>query len=198
MCECFVEKKCMKRITVILFLIALAACSAYSQAKSADVLQKQIKGMKADKSFSVEYDKASDTSKILGFSEDFGAGQDKKYNLTWFRFGLAVFFPGSVLKAWPDSYLLTFQAGAKKPLFGSAHSVILTVDGGALDLGDSSYAAKRDETEYLNFKISREQLGKLANAKSVTMKIGEKDFTLSPNQIKMFSTLNNLSDPNSH
>ena len=78
--------------------------------------------------------------------------------------------------------------------FAEAHSLRFTIDNEALDLGDARYANKNEGIEYLNFKISREQLAKLAKAKNAAMKIGNAEFTLNSAQIKMFADLFALFD----
>lgn len=175
-------------------LILMSATWAFSQSKSSEAIEKQLKDLKADKVFSLIYDKDSDNSKILGFSEDFGREQDRRNDVSSFRFGLAFLFVGKNLKSVPGEYLMTFQAGTKRTKFAAAHSLKFTIDNEVLDLGDARYANKNEGIEYLNFKINREQLAKLAKAKNAAMKIGNAEFTLSAAQIKMFADLFALSD----
>lgn len=179
-------------ITLIMFITATIALS---QAKSSEAIAKQIKALKAEKVFALSYDKSSDASKILGFSEDFGKEQNSRNNLSSLRFGLAFFFPGKSLTVAPNEYLLTFQAGSKKPKLADSHALKFMIDNENLDFGDARYADKNEGIEYLNFKITRDQLARLAKGKIVKMRIGNAEFTLSPEQIKMFANLFALSDP---
>lgn len=167
------------------------AGAAFSQGKSGKTIQKQLKDLKADKIFSLSYDKASDMSKILGFSEIFD--ESKRYKLEYFRFGLAFFFAGQTLSTAPDTYLLTFQASGKQPKFAQSHALKFTIDNETLDLGDARYAGK--DVEYLNFKLTRDQLAQIARGKNVRIKIGDAEFVFTPAHIKMFADLLALSDP---
>lgn len=179
----------------VFFLIIMSAICAFAQSKTSAAIEKQLKTLKADKTFALNYDEKGDVSKIYGFSEDFGKEQNKRNAVESMRFGLAFFFLGRELKTAPADYTLTFQAGTKKAKFSEAHSLKFTIDNETLDLGEARYANKNQGIEYLNFKLSREQLSKLARGKTVSMKIGNADFTLSAAQIKMFADLLALSDP---
>jgi hypothetical protein len=172
-------------------VISMLAGAAFSQGKSSEALAKQLKTRKAEKVFELNYDKNSDVSKIYGFGQSFA--EASRYKLEFFRFGLAFFFPGKTLASAPDWYALTFQAGGKKPLFAASHALKLTIDKEDLDIGEARYATK--DIEYLNFKLTREQLSKIARGKIVRAKIGDLEFTLTPEHIKMFADLLALSDP---
>jgi hypothetical protein len=182
----------MTKIFTTTLLVLLLAVAAFAQGKSGEAISKQLKALKADKIYSLNYDKASDTSKIYGFSENFDDAA--RSNLAFFRFGLAFFFPKQTLLTAPDTYVLTFQSGSKKPFFAQSHSLKFTVDKEDLDLGEARYVAK--DIEYLNFKLTREQLSKLAKGKDVRMKIGTLELALKPEHIKMFANLLAVSDPN--
>jgi hypothetical protein len=179
----------------ILLLILMSATWAFSQTKSSEAIAAQLKTLKADKIFSLNYDKNSDTSKILGFSEDFGKEQNKRNAVSSLRFGLAFFFLGKELKSAPTEYTLTFQAGTKRAKFADAHSLTFTIDDQVLNLGEARYANKNQGIEYLNFKLSREQLAKLAKGKTARMKIGNAEYTLTAAHLKMFADFYALSDP---
>lgn len=184
----------MKKIHTTTLVILLTAAAAFAQTKSEAALTKQLKSLKADKTFALVYDKDSDNSKIYGFSEDFGKQQTSRANLSNLRFGLAFFFQGKTLTAAPNEYVLTVQASGKKPRFADAHDLKFTIDAASLDLGDARYVGKSG-VEYLNFKLTREQLGKLAKAKTVSMRVGDAEFNLSAEQMKMFADVFALSEP---
>lgn len=178
-----------------MLMILMSAIAAFAQSKTGEAIAKQLKTLKADKIYSLNYDKNSDASKIYGFSEDFGKEANKRNAVESFRFGLAFFFLGQELKTAPTEYTLTFQAGTKKAKFAEAHALKFTIDNEVLDLGEARYANKNQGIEYLNFKLTREQLGKLAKGKNVSLKIGSAEYTLAPANLKMFADLFALSDP---
>jgi hypothetical protein len=179
--------KILSTLAVLLTLSGIAL----SQTKSADAISKQLKALKAEKIYSLTYDKGSNNSKIYGFGENFDEAKASK--LLFLRFGLAFFFAGNALSTKADSYTLTFQAEGKKPLFAASHALKFTIDGEALDLGDARYVNK--DMEYLNFKLNREQLSKIAKGKDVKAKLGAIELKFTPAHIKMFADLLALSDP---
>lgn len=176
-------------------VIFMLAAAAFSQSKSNEAITRQLKALQADKNFELIYDKASNSSKLIGFSNDFGKAENKRNNLQSFRFGLAVNYAGNALATVPDAYLLTFQAGTKKEKFRDAHRLEFTVDNVVLDLGEARYGNKNQGVEYLNFVLDRHRLVKIAGGREVRMKAGSAEFTLKPEQIKMFADLLALSDP---
>lgn len=185
----------MIKIFPSILLILITATLAFSQGKSRDAIAGQLKTLRAAKNFEVIYDRASNNSKIIGFSDDFGRADDRRNNLESFRFGLAVNYAGERLLTATDAYLLTFQAGTKKDAFRNLHRLTLTIDDKTVDFGDARYGNKNEGVEYLNFKLTREQTTQIAKGGSVRMKIGNADITLKPEQIKMFADLLALSDP---
>ena len=184
----------MNKIFSVSLLILIFTVAAVAQTKSNDAIAKQLKFLKADKIFGLNYDAASNATKILGFSEDFGKEQNSKNKLLSLRFGLTFFYPGKTLNAAPTEFPLTFQAQSKRAVFADAHKLIFSIDGKDLDLGDARYASKNG-IEYLNFKFTREQLEMLAKGKVISMKIGAAQFDLTADKIKMFADLYALSDP---
>lgn len=176
-------------------IILMLATAAFSQAKSGEVIAKQSKALRADKTFELVYDKASNNSKIIGFSDDFGKNEYRRYDLSSFRFGLALNFQGKSIMTAPDVYLLTFQAGTKRAKFKDSHALKFTIDNEILDLGDARYGSKNEGVEYLNFVLNRKQLAKIAGGRNVRINIGDADFRLKPEHVKMFANLLALSDP---
>lgn len=81
----------MNKILSVSLFILIFAFAVFAQTKTNDAITKQLKTLKADKTFGLNYDAASDTSKILGFSEDFGKEQTARNKLLSFRFGLTFF-----------------------------------------------------------------------------------------------------------
>ena len=184
-----------KRFFAIVLILMSATC-AFSQTKSGAALEKQLKSLQADKIYALKYDANSDNSKVYGFGADFGGEQNKRNGVESMRFGMAFNYAGGDLKTEPDEYLLTFQAGTRRAKFAEKHNLTFTIDGANLDLGAARYANKNEGIEYLNFKLNREQLGKLAKGREVSMRIGDSEFKLAAEHRKMFAGLFALSDPN--
>jgi len=80
----------------------------------------------------------------------------------------------------------------KKPRFAANHNLMV----GDIDLGTARYAAKpRENMEYLNFEISRENLSKIALESNVRFQLGEAEFSFSRDQLKILADIVILSDP---
>ena len=159
----------------------IAAALSISAQKTNDAIQKQIKSLKADKQIVLSYDKASNASKIMATAGNFADSEAKKAGIQAMNFGMAFFYTGQSLAAPPETINLTFWVLTKKPVFASSHAWTMT----PLNLGDARYAAKPAENmEYLNFKIARADLAKVA-ASDGKCKLGGKDFTFTPSQLQL-------------
>ena len=59
-----------------------------------------------------------------------------------------------------------------------------------LVIGSGRYVSKpRDEMEYLNFEVSRENLMKIASQTETRFKLGDHDFTFTRSQMKLLADL---------
>ena len=165
-----------------------------AQTKSNDAMAKQIKALKADKAFTLTYDKGSGMSKVMGSSESFTDAETKKAGIQAMSFGTAFFYQGQALAAAADPIALTFWVMTKKPQFAGNHKWTAMIGTETLDLGDAQYAAKGN-MEYLNFQVSRENLKKLAGQANVKFKLGTAEFQFTAPQLKLLADLLKLSDP---
>jgi len=184
----------MKRAFSLAILLA-AALTAAAQ-KSNDAIQKQIKSLKADKQIVLSYDKASNASKIMATAGNFADSEAKKAGIQAMNFGMAFFYIGQSLAAPPDTINLTFWVLTKKPVFAASHRWTMPGAGGnPLDLGDARYAAKAEENmEYLNFKLSRTDLEKIAASTHPKFKLGDKDLTFTPEELQLIKNFLAVAD----
>jgi len=170
--------------------ITILAFTAVSAQKTNDAISKQIKSLKADKNISLEYDPPSNSSKIFVRADNFSDAEAKKAGLQAMNFGMAHTYVGQALPAPPESFDLAFWILSKKPRFAADNTWTVTLAGGTLDLGEARYGAKaREDMEYLNFHISREDLAKIAAETNVKFKLGEAQFTFTPVQITIFKNV---------
>lgn len=177
-----------------LSILLLAVSQAFSQ-KSADELSKQIKSLKAEKSIELSFDAGSNTSKVMARSENFDSKEVSKAGLQAMNFGMAFFFAGSTLSQTPDSINLTFWVLTKKPQFAGSNKFIVKIGSEELDLGDARYTARpAEEMEYLNFKIKRDELVRIAAGTNVKFKLGAADLTFTPAQLTLFRNILAVSD----
>lgn len=166
--------------------------------KSADELSKQIKSLKAEKSIELSFDAGSNTSKVMARSENFDSKEASKAGLQAMNFGMAFFFAGSTLSQTPDSINLTFWVLTKKPQFAGSNKFIVKIGSEELDLGDARYTARpAEEMEYLNFKIKRDDLVRIAAGTNVKFKLGAADLTFTPAQLTLFRNILAVSDVSS-
>lgn len=174
-------------LPVVLVFLTAAAISAQ---KTNDTIQKQIKLLKADKQITLSYDKGSNASKVMAVADNFADGEAKKAGIQAMNFGMAFFYTGQSLVAAPDPINLTFWVLTKKPVFASAHAWTTST----LSLGDARYAAKTGENmEYLNFRIARADLEKVA-ASDGKFKLGGADFTFTAAHLQLLKNLLAISE----
>jgi hypothetical protein len=186
----------MKKYILLPLIILIAAAASFAQTKTNEAIAKQIKTLKADKNITLTYDDASNMSKIMVRGDDFGSEQDKRSGVEAMNFGMAFFYQGKSLTAAPETINFTFWVLNKKPKFAESHAWTVTIGSETLDLGDARYAAKPSENmEYLNFKISRENLEKIAKASDVKLKIGNAELKFTPEQLRTFANLLKISNP---
>lgn len=186
----------IKKLFLLLILVLTFTSFALAQTKSNDAIEKQIKTLKVEKTITLSYDESGGTSKIFVIGEDFGRDQDNRAGLNGFSFGMAFFYPGKTLNAAPDEIALTFWVQSKKPTFGESHNLTVFANGEILDLGNARYVSReREKTEYLNFKISRENLIRISNSTATKLKIGNAEFQFTSEHLKVFAALVKISDP---
>ncbi len=184
----------MRALFSVLVVILVAAYCASAQ-KSNDAISKQIKSLKAEKAITLNFDAGSDTSKIMVVSENFDGKEASKAGLQAMNFGMAVFYQGKSLTERPERFDLSFWVMTKKPKFAAAHKWIVALTDETLDLGEARYTSKpRDNMEYLNFKISRTDLAKIAAQNNVRFKLGNADFAFTSAQMTLFKNLLALAD----
>lgn len=180
----------MKQIFLIILLLFISSFAALAQTKNNDVNYSQIKSLKASKKLVLEYDEASNMTKVMAFGEDFGHDQNRSNNLSAFSFGMTFSYQGKSVTSSPQSFITTFWAEGKKSGFSSAHALTIVVDGETFELGEARYAKKKGgDTEYLNFNFPREVLEKIVAGKNVQMKMGNANFKFTAEHLKLFSGL---------
>ena len=179
----------MKNFLSIVAIIILAF-TAVSAQKTNDAISKQIKSLKADKNISLEYDAASNSSKIFVRADNFSDAEAKKAGIQAMNFGMAHIYVGQSLAAPPESFDLAFWVLTKRPRFATANTWTITLGRDTLDLGDARYGGKpAEDMEYLNFHLSRENLAKIAAGSNVKFHLGAAEFTFTAAQLTLFRDL---------
>jgi hypothetical protein len=185
----------MSKFLLSLFTILLLTTFTNAQSKSIEAISEQIKTLKAEKQIQLEYDKSSNYSKLLLISDGFGGEQNRKNNLSSFTFGMMYGFNGRELTMTPEVFVLTFWAKGKNTHFAESHFWKALVDGETVELGEARYARRNgDDREFLNFVVSRDNLEKISNGKVVSFTIGQAEFNVRSESLRMFANLLTISD----
>lgn len=187
----------MKQILSLFIFSLISIGIAFGQtAKSNEAIVRQIKQSNAEKTITLDYNAAGNSSKIMFFSEDFGRGQYGSLGLKSLSFAMAFFYAGKTLNQPPPTVNLTFWVETRKPKFAEAHRVTIFNGSETLDLGDARYVSKPGENmEYLNFVIPREILTKTVSGTNQTLKIGASEFKFTAGQLKTMANFVRISDP---
>ncbi len=180
----------MKNVLILPLAVLILSLSLFAQSKTNETIARQIKELNAEKTITLTYDEASKASKIMVTGEDFGKSQDKRAGVEAMNFGMAFFYPGTTLTQAPAEINFTFWVMNKKPKFAASHRWTVTAGGETIDLGEARYAARAKENmEYLNFRISRENLEKIARSSEVKFKLGSAELQFTPEHLKTFANL---------
>jgi len=178
------------KLPVAAAIAVLSFAFAISAQTSNEAFQGRINSVHAGKNITLTFDAVSNTTKIMAVSENFSKDEAGRSGILAMNFAIGIIYPGNNIVKSPDSYLLTFWVMSKKPRFGASHSLTIALRDEMLVIGSARYAAKpREQMEYLNFEMSRENLMKVAGQTEVRFQLGDEQFTFTPSQMKLFADL---------
>ena len=179
----------MKRLITIVFAVLSLALAISAQATN-EMLQNRINSAQSGKAITLTFDSVSGTSKIMAISENFSKDDAGRAGLMAMNFAIGHIYPGDNIVKSPESFLLTFWVMSKKPRFGANHAMTVALRDEMLVIGSARYAAKpREQMEYLNFEMSRENLIKIAAQTDVRFQLGDQEFTFTKSQMKLLADL---------
>ena len=177
------------KFTAAVFVVIILAITANAQVSN-ETIQNRIRSQKAEKSISFTFDAAGGTSKLMGVSENFSKDEAGRSGILAMNFAIGYLYAGDAMTQPADPLLLTFWVLTKKPRFGSNHSLTVVLRDEMLVIGSARYAGKpKQEMEYLNFDISRENLAKIAGQSDVRFMLGDQEFTFTKSQLKLLADL---------
>lgn len=181
----------MKRLLAICASVMLVALAVSAQNLLPNrTMQERIGSAHAEKSIALTFDAPTKMSKIMAVSENFSKDEASRSGILAMNFAIGLFYPEEALVKSPDSFLFTFWALSKKPRFGSNHAMTVTLRDEILVIGSARYTGKpREQMEYLNFEISRENLARIAGQTDVSFQLGDQQFTFTRSQIKLLADL---------
>lgn len=182
----------MYRLILLTVVLTSLSFSVSAQAKTNAVISRQIREAGGERTFSITYDRNSNVSKLMAVSGNFSDGDADKIGAQAMNFAVGFMYPGESLAKAPDTVIFTFWVLTRRPRFTQNHSF----SAGGLDLGAARYVSKpRENMEYLNFDITREDLQKIAAATTTRIKLGDYDIQFTGQQVKILRDLLKLSDP---
>jgi|KBSSwiStaDraftv2_1062776.scaffolds.fasta_scaffold385351_2 hypothetical protein len=188
----------MKRLIAICAATLFLALAASAQSLTNATIRDRIRIQNAENNISLNYDAAGRTTKIMAVSENFSKDDASRSGVLAMNFAAGIFYPGDSFVKSPESFLLTFWVLSKKPRFGASHAFTVTVRDEILVIGSARYAAKpREQMEYLNFEISRENLMKIAAQSDVRFQLGDEEFSFTKSQMKLLADLLVITDTGS-
>lgn len=184
----------MNKYLFLLATFALLSLSAPAQTKSNDVISKQIKALRGEKAFTLSYDQNSNVSKLMAVTDNFD--DTGRIGVQAMNFAIGFMYSGKSLTNAPDKMIFTFWVLTKKPRFASNHNLSIKFGNTDMDLGTARYVSRtRDNMEYLNFEISRDNLTNLAGQPAAKVRLGDFEINFTREQIRILSDLLTLSDP---
>ena len=186
----------MKALSISILFVSFFSAAASAQSLSNSDIFLRIKKLNAGKEITLTYDRAGGTSKIMAVSDNFSDGESGRAGLKAMNFAAGFFYAGETLPAPPDSRKLSFWAMAKKACFAEDHRLAIIAGGDVLELGDGRYSAKPDrQMEYLNYDLTRDAIRKIAGSSNVRMRLGKKEFSFTPAQLRILSDLLSIIEP---
>ncbi len=179
----------MKR-SIAIALAVLSFTFVISAQLTNESMQNRINSADSGKGITLTFDSVSGTSKIMAVSENFSKDDAGRAGLMAMNFAIGHIYPGDNIVKSPESFLLTFWVMSKKPRFGVNHAMTVALRDEVLVIGSARYAAKpREQMEYLNFEVSRENLAKIAGQTDVRFQLGDEEFTFTKSQMKLLADL---------
>lgn len=187
------------KISITIALTLIFALSAFGQKSVAD-MKAQLKTFKEtnDRQYKISYDKFTDKTRVLFqgpvVSQSFLPGR-------MLQLLGAFVFEGENLKVPVTDFALMFQSTGKDWDFLRNRELFVIADGERMALGEGlrdgdikrTFLSGYQTSEVLGFRLTREQLEKMANAKELEMKVGERQFKLGNGGKRGFANLLALS-----
>jgi len=182
----------MLRALLLPIILSIFVFPVLAQTKSNVEINKQIRQLN-EKNITVSYD--GNTSKLMAVADNFSDRDSAKAGVQAMNFAVGFFYPGEQLKDAPDPIMFTFWVLTKRPRFANIIDVTFSIDGERLLVDNIRYSARaRDGVEYINCKLSRADMKRIAKGREVQVKIGENEFRFLPDQLRMLADVLTVSD----
>ncbi len=193
-------------ILLTILLVSLATFGQEAATKTVKEIEQQKKPFKNSNRYFATYDKFEDLtivrcvgfnliSNMTGALQIVAGGAGTRPSMIFLGAGFQ--FSGDTLKTTPTDYFILFDYSGEEWQFLKKSKLIALIDDERVQFGDGD--ALRDVerggvTERIGFKISKEQLKKLSEAKKVEIKIGNYATPLKAEYLVMFGNILKLGD----
>lgn len=204
------------RITFSVLLIILSVGIGFGQkSKSLAELEQQINTYKYKKDFYLSYNADYNRTYVSFHNRDEMISNGDFYatsmptppegfsRRSYFGISLGFEFQGDALTESSDDFFLSMNYSGSQFLFPSDPKLIALIDGQSIEIGKGRIGRYKNPGhdkvnnatgEHSAFNINREELQRIAAAKSVRLKLGNFERKLTSQQIKMFRDILNLSE----
>jgi hypothetical protein len=178
------------KVFLFLFLLLLAPTTLSAQSRSNDSIRDQINELGAAKHTVVEYNASSNVTTIRAVAENFAEGETKAAGARAMNFAVGMMYVGRELKNASEPFKMAFWVNAQKPVFAQGQPIQIYAGEALVEIRDARHIRRdRDNMEYLNFQLTREQLKTIALYENVRVYVGRHSFTFTKSQLKLMADL---------
>ena len=170
-------------------LLAIFVISVNAQ-RTNESIRQEIAELGAAKTITVEHDARSNVTTIRAVSDNFDEEETKKAGIRAMNFAAGVMYIGTEFKTSPEPVKMSLWAMTSKPVFAGTTVMQVYAGNGLFEIGDVRQVRReRDQMEYVNFQLTREQLKTLALQTNARVVVGRHIFTLTRSQLKLLADL---------
>ena len=181
------------RTTAYLLLSSLFfSCAINIAAQDSSPLTKQRVKLKHKSRIGFKYDKFKDQTTVRVGPYFMTGGMEYAMTNSQFEMIAAFSVPGQKLVKPVGSVTLAFESKSKEWKFLNERNLYALVNGERLNLGEAvrdSDVRRGGVSEFLSVSVPYETFIKIANGKTVEMKLGEKEFKLKDEHLEGFRDL---------
>jgi hypothetical protein len=192
------------KLALLIVLTLILALTASGQSKSVDDIKAQAKAFKNANArrYKISYDKFESKTSVLYLGDVLNSTINYMSTGGMIDILAAFSFEDDKLSKSADEFVLAFNAEGKDWQFLRNQHLFVIADGERMDLGEGEIESDVNRklfggyqtTELLSFNVSRNQFEKLANAKSLELKVINREFKIKPSTQMGFKNILALSE----
>jgi hypothetical protein len=158
------------------------------------VLAQRIRQFRNSRQFRVTDDRFTNNTRITAGQFRLSGVMEQALTNTFFSVTAGFDFPNSRVVP-PENFHLAFYSESRDWAFLEDATLLALIDGVSLNLGSAerqSDIERRGVQEFLGFRVPFETFNRIANAQSVEMRLGRREFRLRPEHLEAFRNLISL------